>query len=110
MEPPGKILFFGDNSMPLTAALSQLLQSQRKNTLLSGFLSSSLEAFHGSIKHLPGHIRQDSLKFTTWFDFVDPKNQGSYSLRVLSPALLVVVQLGNCILLVSLNKQPHSVY
>ncbi|KAJ5991549.1 hypothetical protein N7522_011756 [Penicillium canescens] len=106
MEPPGKILFFGDNSMPLTAALSQLLQSQRKNTLLSGFLSSSLEAFHGSIKHLPGHIRQDSLKFTTWFDFVDPKNQGSYSLRVLSPALLVVVQLGNCILWY--ENHPHT--
>ena len=98
MKRPKKILFFGDNSMPLTAALSQLLQSQRKDTLLSGFLSRSQEAIQGSIKYLPQHIRQDALKFTTLFDFVDPKNQASRSLRVLSPALLVLVQLGNCIL------------
>jgi hypothetical protein len=97
MEPVGKILFFGDTSLPLTAALSQLLKSQRKNTLLSKFLISAHEALREGIPDLPQHVRADALKFTSLFDFVDPKNQASRSLRVLSPALLVLVQLGNCI-------------
>ncbi|KAJ5566509.1 hypothetical protein N7535_008147 [Penicillium sp. DV-2018c] len=97
MEPAGKILFFGDTSLPLTAALSQLLKSQRKHTLLSKFLISAHEALREGVKDLPEHVRADALKFSSLFDFVDLKNQTSRSLRVLSPALLVLVQLGNCI-------------
>ncbi|KAJ5124897.1 uncharacterized protein N7515_008722 [Penicillium bovifimosum] len=97
MEPAGKILFFGDTSLPLTAALSQLLKSQRRNTLLSKFLISAHEALREGIKNLPQHVRADALRLTSLFDFVNVENQTSHSLRVLSPALLVLVQLGNCI-------------
>ncbi|KAJ5969277.1 hypothetical protein N7501_005525 [Penicillium viridicatum] len=99
MEPTGKILFFGDCSLPITTALSQLLRSQQTNTLLSQFLSSCQDVLHGEVKHLPPRVRHDAFRFTSFFDFLGPRNQASRSLKVLSPALLVLVQLGNCILL-----------
>lgn len=101
MEPTGKILFFGDCSLPIMTALSQLLRSQQTNTLLSQFLSSCQDVLHGEVKHLPPRVRHDALSFTSFFDFLDPRNQASRSLKVLSPALLVLVQLGNCISLVN---------
>ena len=100
MDNKSTILFFGDTSLPITSALSRLLQSQRKHTLLSKFLSLAQNELQNGIRDLPWSTRKDALRFTELFDFVDPVNSKNRSLRVLSPALLVIVQLGHCIALV----------
>lgn len=97
MERSGTILFFGDTSTPVTSALLQLLEAERKDTLLSKFLASSQAVLRDSIEHLPLHVRQDARRFAELHDFTDLHHAESSSLRVLSPALLVIAQLGQFI-------------
>lgn len=97
MERYGTILFFGDTSTPVTSALAQLLDSERKDTLLSKFLILSKTVLCDSIEKLPQQYRKDAYRFTELHDFTDPQHGKSSSLRVLSPALLVITQLGQFI-------------
>ncbi|KAJ5572589.1 polyketide synthase [Penicillium hetheringtonii] len=97
MERYGTILFFGDTSTPVTSALAQLLDSERKDTLLSKFLILSKTVLCDSIEKLPQQYRKDAYRFTELHDFTDPQHGKSSSLRVLSPALLVIIQLGQFI-------------
>lgn len=97
MERSGTILFFGDTSTPVTSALAHLLDAERKDTLLSRFLTLSKAVLRDSIERLPLQFRQDAHRFTDLHDFTDPQHGKSSSLRVLSPALLVIVQLGQFI-------------
>ncbi|KAH8434285.1 type I polyketide synthase [Aspergillus melleus] len=97
MERSGTILFFGDTSTPVTSALLQLLESERKDTLLSKFLTLSRTVLRDGIEQLPFHVRQEARRFAELYDFTDPQHAKLASLRVLSPALLVITQLGQFI-------------
>ncbi|PLB48723.1 putative polyketide synthase [Aspergillus steynii IBT 23096] len=108
MERPGTILFFGDTSTSVISALSQLLESERKDTLLSRFLTLSKNVLRDSVEHLPLHVRQDARRFTELYDFTDPQHGKSSSLRVLSPALLLIAQLGQFISWY--ETHPHADY
>jgi iron transport multicopper oxidase len=95
MESNGNIIFFGDTTLPIISSLSQLLEAQTRNSLLARFLSSSEEVLRESIGYFPQDVQQDALRFTRLSDIVDAEDNGSPALRVLSPALLVIVQLGH---------------
>ncbi|KAF3384876.1 Conidial yellow pigment biosynthesis polyketide synthase [Penicillium rolfsii] len=95
MESSGKIIFFGDTTLPIISSLSQLLENQTRNSLLAQFLESSEEVLRESIGYFPQAVQQDALRFTRLSDIVDAEDSGSPALRVLSPALLVIVQLGH---------------
>lgn len=97
MESSGDIIFFGDTTLPIISSLGELLEAQTRNSLLARFLSLSEEVLRESIVHFPQNAQQDALRFTRLSDIVDAEDSGSPALRVLSPALLVIVQLGQFI-------------
>lgn len=97
MEFGGSVIFFGDTTLPIIPSLSRLLEAQTRNTLLARFLSLSEGILRDSIGYLPQHVQQEALRFTRLSDIVDSKDNELPALRVLAPALLVIVQLGHFI-------------
>lgn len=92
------IIFFGDGSLPLHPALSQVLQSQKEHSLLSVFLSGARLAIQDELVKLPIIDRQglpdlaDLQSLTGLADDPIPDHQA------LAPAMLLLIQLGEFIM------------
>lgn len=97
MESHNSIIFFGDLSLPISSAFSQLLHAEREHTLLSKFLGQARATLEAEALKLPISERKDLPNLGNLHSL--PASQDGHAMDhpTLSPALLVMLQLGQFI-------------
>ncbi|EED16360.1 polyketide synthase, putative [Talaromyces stipitatus ATCC 10500] len=91
------IIFFGDLSLSIHPAFSQLLRSQKEHSLLSNFLNQAKSALQAEATNLSVIERKELPSLTDLYSLSESENGNASDHPILSPALLVILQLGQFI-------------
>uniref|UniRef100_A0A093VC14 Conidial yellow pigment biosynthesis polyketide synthase n=1 Tax=Talaromyces marneffei PM1 TaxID=1077442 RepID=A0A093VC14_TALMA len=91
------IVFFGDLSLPIHPALSQLLRAQTEYSILSRFLTQAKTALQAEATNLSVVERKSLPSLTDLYTLSETENSHGSDHPILAPALLVILQLGQFI-------------
>lgn len=91
------ILFFGDGSLSLHPAYSQLLQARKNDSLLSIFLDQSRRALQLEISKIPKPDRKGMPTLSELESLIPMANDSTPDHQYLAPAMAIIIQLGQFI-------------
>lgn len=91
------LLFFGDLSLPIHLAFSQLLRSQKEYSFLARFLNQAKAALQAEATKLSVIERKGLPPLTDLYSLSQSENGNSSDHPILAPALLVILQIGQFI-------------
>ncbi len=94
----GSISFFGDGSLPLHPAFSQVLQARTQHSLLSVFLHKARLALQDEISRVPVPDRKGMPDLAELERLIPhPSEKQPRDHQCLAPVMLVIIQLGQFI-------------